>query len=106
MMDSSSISPNSPAPQQQSPAKLLSAQFSCPICNQVVVSLQDNELTYLSNHTHLATDQGAFVSSTDPGTSVSLVIYHLDPQRGDIQPGHEHLPGAFLNVSSLTITPQ
>lgn len=50
MMDPLPTSTNSPSPQQ--PAGLLQAEFSCPICQQVVVLIQGNILQYLTNHMH------------------------------------------------------
>lgn len=104
MTNHSPRSSDSPAPQQQQ-ARLLQAEFSCPICQQVVVSIQGNELRYLTNHTHNVIDQSDFVSSTDQGTYVSLRIYHK-LRTGEVQPGGAYLPqDAFLILQSLTITP-
>ena len=101
-MDPSPTSPDFPAPQQQS-ARLLEAEFSCPICQQVVVSIQGNELRYLTNHTHDEMDPTAFVASTGQGTYVSMRIYHK-LRSGEVQPGGEYLPqDAFLLLQSLTI---
>lgn len=102
MMDPS---PDSPALQQQ-PARLLQAEFSCPICQQVVVSIQGNELQYLTNHTHDVMDPTAFIPSTDQGTYVSMRIYHMQLKSGEVQPGGAYLPqDAFLTVQSLAIRP-
>ena len=105
MMDPSPTSPDSPAPQQQ-PARLLQAEFSCPICQQVVVSIQGNELQYLTNHTHDVVDPTAFVPSTDQGTYASMRIYHMSFDTHEVQPGGEYLPqDAFLTVQTLAIRP-
>ena len=103
-MDTSPVSPDSPTPQQQ-PARLLQAEFSCPICQQVVVSIQGNELRYLTNHTHNVMDPTAFDPSTDQGTYVSMRIYHK-LKTGEVQPGGAYAPlDAFLIVQSLAIRP-
>jgi hypothetical protein len=123
MTDHSPTSSDSPVPQQQ-PAGLLHAQFSCPICHRVVVSITGNELQYLTNHTHDVEDPTDYVPSTGQGTYASLLIYHLAPHTGpdmpEVQPGGMTLlhvpevqPGgisllpeeAFLIVQSLTILP-
>ena len=104
-MDPLPVSPDSPTPQQQ-PARLLQAVFSCPICQRIVVSIQGNELQYLSDHTHDVIDPSAYVASTDQGTYVSLRIYHKSYDTGEVQPGGIYLPqDAFLTVQSLSIRP-
>lgn len=105
MSEHSPTSPDSPVPQQQ-PARLLQAEFSCPICQQVVVRIQGNELQYLTNHSHDLADTSDLASSTDQGTYASFNIYHKDFDSGEIWPGLAYKPkDAFLTVQSLTITP-
>ncbi len=103
MTDHSPTSSNSPAPQQQS-AWLQRAEFSCPICKQVVVNIFGNELQYLANHTHVQTPSGHAAPSTTQAEYVSVKMYH--PDEPEVGPGNILAPPeAFLIVQLLSITP-
>lgn len=100
----------SPAPQessnvpvQQLPAGLFTAEYTCPICYEVILRISGNMIEYLSSH--FDTAQGS-----TPGYD-ALAVHHFIGQphhydTGDCVPGKMYAPEEpFLVISSTTITP-
>lgn len=77
------------------PAGLLHAEYVCPHCDTVVLTIEGNELKYLKSHVR---------PEIDPNSNeVSLLLYHpLDG--GNIIPG-KVLEKPFLVLKSSVMTP-
>lgn len=93
MTDSSSTfnKASSSSHQPIQPSAILAADYTCPVCNQAIIQIAGNCLTYLQNHVYNPPDE--------PHT---LIFFH-PPQIGtDFVPAKQIKP-PFLIVDSINI---
>ncbi|GHO51962.1 hypothetical protein [Ktedonobacter robiniae] len=72
---------------------LFGAEYTCPVCHKVIISLAGNEIQV--DNTHVKVDQNA-------NGDVSLLLYHR-PDSGNFVPA-KVLEKPFLVIKSSTIT--
>src|SRR5436305_11198 len=104
-MENTSPTPqeSSNVPVQQLPAGLFTAEFTCPICYEVILRIRGNTIEYLPSHFDTANGQ-------TPGYDALTVHHFIGRPRHfdntDCVPGKEFYPQEpFLIISSTTITP-
>lgn len=72
---------------------LFGAEYTCPVCHKVIISLAGNEIQV--NKSHVKVEQ-------DANGEVSLLLYHR-PDSGNFVPA-KILEKPFLVIKSSTIT--